>query len=459
MFIGIEGSPELINHHQTTAPESSTSTKFYKRAPLSWVHLRIYLAIIFGQFTSGYAIQVSGTAIAEAQHYLPISSVWVGLIGAGTLIGLAGSLLVGKLSDKVGRRRLLLANMYILALVSLGQLLTTNMAWTFVMRVLVGLMIAVDYTAGNTLLIEWLPYKASGRLQSHLVIYWTLGFIAATFAGSFIPAGAMAWRWMMVSPLVPALITAVFRSLAHLPKSPSWLVNQGHPHAAKRLVQKHLGIKWGLSKQQQVAKPDAGETIAWTVVFHKPYLRNTAVGGVFYAAQAFTFFGISIFLPLLVAKMGIKDAAFASNLYSGAMLVGVLVGTVLFNHMTRRQFLIGDFLLAAVGLLVLALWHNMPNQVELSIFALFAVVLSAGLVIDYPYTSELFDSKVRGTGVGMVVTLSRFGAAAGTFLLPVLTTSYGVALAMLICGGLLLIAGLFCLAFAPETAPQTTHAK
>lgn len=415
--------------------------------------MRIYLAIILGQFTCGYAIQISGTAVTEAQKYITIPDVWVGLIGAGTLIGLAGSLLVGKLSDKVGRRRLLMVNMYILAALSLCQLFTANLLWTFVLRVLVGLMIAVDYTAGNTLLIEWLPLKEGGKFQSHLIIYWTLGFITGYAAGSFIGGfGSLTWKIMMVSPAVPALITAIFRSVAKLPTSPSWLVNQGKPKAAQKVIRKNLGHKWGLSQKQKDAGQTANAQFSWTVVFTRKYLRNTSVGGVFYAAQSFTFFGISIFLTILVGQMGITDTKLVGYLYNGSMMVGVLIGIVIFNRLSRRQFLIGDFALSAICLLLLAFWRTMPTQLELVVFSVFSVLLSAGLVMDYPYTSELFDSSVRGTGVGMVVTISRFGAAAGTFLLPIITTSLSVQTAMLICGVLLAIAGLFSLIFAPETS-------
>lgn len=430
-----------------------TEKRFYKHAPLASVHLKVYLAIILGQLTSGYAIQISGSAIAAAQKQMAVSSVWLGLIGAGTLIGLAGSLLVGKLSDHVGRRRLLLVNMYGLALVSLGQLLTTNLAITFILRVLVGLMIAVDYTAGNTLLIEWLPFKQAGKLQSHLILYWTLGFIGAYPIGAWIAnLGPDAWRWMMVSPLVPALITAIFRSVVHLPTSPSWLVNQGKPKAAQRVIRRHLGHGWGLSKRQQQTAQAEPAKLSWTVLFSKKYLRQTAVGGVFYASQAFSFFGISIFLPILVKEMHIGTTAMVSSLYNGCMMLGVIIGMIIFNRMSRRHFLVWDFVFAALCLLALALWRPLPSALALGLFALFATVLSAGLVIDYPYTSELFDSRVRGTGVGLVVTISRFGAAAGTFLLPIIVTNWGIHVTMLVCGLFLLFAGVFCLWFAPETA-------
>lgn len=436
--------------------EKEDQKRFYKHAPFSNVHLRIYLAIILGQFTSGYTIQISGTAISAAQKYLPISSLWVGLIGSGTLIGLAGSLFVGKISDNIGRKQLLLINMYVLTGVSLCQLFTSNLWLTFIFRIAVGLMIAIDYTVGNALLIEWLPFKESGKMQSHLVIYWTLGFILASFSNSFITGfGESTWKILMVSPALFGIITAVFRSFARLPASPSWLVNQGKPKRAQRVIQKHLGTKWGISKKQKIhaAKVTASSAnFSWTILFSKKYIRYTLVGGVFYASQAFSFFGISIFLPILVSKMGISNTNLVGYLYNGCMFLGIIFGIRIFGTFSRRHFLVGDFLLSAICLLILALWSSIPKELALLTFSLFSLTLSAGLVMDYSYTSELFDSNIRGTGVGMVVTISRIGAAAGTVLLPVITSSLNVQFSMLTCGLILLFAGIFCFIFAPETS-------
>ena len=138
-------------------------------------------------------------------------------------------------------------------------------------------------------------------------------------------------------------------------------------------------------------------------------------------------------------------------------MVGVLLGIVVFNHVSRRQFLVADFGLAGIALLLLAFGKSLPAVISLTLFGVFAVILSAGLVADYPYTSELFDSAVRGTGVGMVVTFSRIGAAAGTFLLPIITNAFHVQTAMGICGVILVFAASFCFGLAPETSPKILH--
>lgn len=433
--------------------ENNKKKKDYKKAPLSSVHLRIYLALIFGQAACGYALGISGTALSEATNYININDFWVGLIGAGSLIGLAGSALMGRIADRFGRRGMLMTNMYLFSIVSLLQLGTTNLWLLLLERILIGLMIAIDYTVGNALLVEWLPSKASGRFQSQLIIYWTIGFIASYIAGSFISGfGSHNWQVILASSAVPGLITALYRSFFRIPASPSWLASQGKNQTAQKVIQQNLGEKWGLSRKMKESKP--ADNISWRTLFSKKYRRRTLVGGLFYACQAFAFFGISIFLPILLQNMGLGGSNVSGIIYNTCIFIGVLVGTWLFKRISRRAFLIGTFFISAAALVGLMISANGSAIIQISIFAFFAVTLSAGLVLDYPYPTELFDVKVRASGVGTCITISRIGAASGTFLLPIFTHLGGASLSMLVCTIILVIGGLICLFGAPETSPK-----
>lgn len=431
----------------------TTTKKNYKKAPLMPIHMRVFMAIILGQITCGYALGISGTALSNAAHYIQINDLWTGLIGAGALIGLAGSIVIGRLSDKIGRRKLLMINMYILAGLTLLHLTTNNFLFTFIIRIGIGLMIAIDYTVGNALLTEWLPKGEDSKRQSHLLIYWTLGFIASYVVGTYLTGfGKHTWQIILATGAIPALITAIFRSIFRLPASPSWLASQGKIKTANKVLRKHMGRKWVIPKgflKRNKSNPD----ISWGILFSKKYLRRTLVGGIFYACQAFSFFGISIFLPILLKGMGINDPKISGIIYNGGILVGVSFGILIFNRISRRMFLISNFLISAILIGILAL-VPLNSQLQLLIFTIFAIVLSSGLVLDYPYPTELFDIKIRGTGVGTCITISRIGAAAGTFLLPILTHNGGANLAMLVCGAVLLFSFIVCLIWAPETSPK-----
>lgn len=431
----------------------TTTKKSYKKAPLMPIHMRVFMAIILGQITCGYVLGISGTALSNAAHYIQINDLWTGLIGAGALIGLAGSIVIGRLSDKIGRRKLLMINMYILAGLTLLHLTTNNFLFTFIIRIGIGLMIAIDYTVGNALLTEWLPKGEDSKRQSHLLIYWTLGFIASYVVGTYLTGfGKHTWQIILATGAIPALITAIFRSIFRLPASPSWLASQGKIKTANKVLRKHMGRKWVIPKgflKRNKSNPD----ISWGILFSKKYLRRTLVGGIFYACQAFSFFGISIFLPILLKGMGINDPKISGIIYNGGILVGVSFGILIFNRISRRMFLISNFLISAILIGILAL-VPLNSQLQLLIFTIFAIVLSSGLVLDYPYPTELFDIKIRGTGVGTCITISRIGAAAGTFLLPILTHNGGANLAMLVCGAVLLFSFIVCLIWAPETSPK-----
>lgn len=436
--------------------------KNYKKAPLMPIHLRVLVAVILGQITCGYSLGISGTALSEAAKYIPINDFWTGLIGSGALIGLAGSVFIGRLSDKIGRRKLLMGNMYVLAFLTLLHLLTNNLLLTFLIRIGIGLMIAIDYTVGNALLTEWLPKGEDSKRQSHLLVYWTLGFIASYIVGTFLTGlGPSTWQIILATAAIPALVAAIFRSIFRLPASPSWLASQGKIKKANKVIQKHMGRKWRLPRSffNRNQKEKAVKEVSFKTLFTKKYLRRTLVGGIFYACQAFAFFGISIFLPILLKGMGIDNAKISGIIYNGGMLVGVILGIILFNKISRRTFLISNFLISGLLIGSLVLFTNLSSIIKLTLFAIFAIILSSGLVLDYPYPTELFDVKVRGMGVGTCITISRIGAAAGTFLLPVLTNKGGADLSMLVCALVLLFSFIVCLIWAPETSPKFSKNK
>ncbi len=360
---------------------------------------------------------------------------------------------MGKIADQFGRRRMLMLDMYLFSIFSLLQLATMNLVILFSLRILIGLMIAIDYTVGNALLVEWLPAKESGRFQSQLIIYWTIGFITSYIAGILITGfGPHNWQVILASSVVPGLVAAIYRSIFRIPASPSWLASQGKNKTAQKLIQKHLGKKWGLSlKQIRSKKP---KDVSLKTLFNPPYRRKTIVGGLFYACQAFSFFGISIFLPILLKSMNLSNNNLSGIIYNSCVLIGVIFGSLIFKILSRRMFLVRTFFLSAAALILLIIGNNFSPFFQISVFAIFAIVLSSGLVLDYPYPTELFDVKVRASGVGTCITISRFGAASGTFLLPILTHLGGPILAMLICTLVLLIGGTICLLWAPETSPK-----
>lgn len=143
----------------------------YKEAPFTKFHLKLYICTILGQIACGYALGIAGTAVTQAQNKLGLSTFWVGLLGAGTLIGLAGSLVVGNVADKIGRSKLLMLDMALFSIFSILQLFTSSVEILLVLRICIGLCIAVDYTVGTTIISEWFPPEEGPIYLSRFIIF------------------------------------------------------------------------------------------------------------------------------------------------------------------------------------------------------------------------------------------------------------------------------------------------
>ncbi|MGY0221112.1 MFS transporter [Limosilactobacillus fermentum] len=81
-----------------------------------------------------YTLGIVGVALDRVPGSMTLSSTWLGLLGAGSSIGLFGSLLAWRLADRYGRRKFFMADTLALTLLSVLQLFTTNLAALLVIR-------------------------------------------------------------------------------------------------------------------------------------------------------------------------------------------------------------------------------------------------------------------------------------------------------------------------------------
>lgn len=426
------------------------ANRSYVEATFSKIHFNVFSSFILGQIACAYALSIVGTALTDAQPYLNLNSFWIGFIGAGTLIGLFFSAVVGRIADDIGRSKLFKSDMILFTLLSIAQFFTSNLVILLLLRVGIGITIAIDYTVGSAMLTEWFPEKIRAKYQSTLLIFWMIGFVAAYFVGTFLTGfGATTWKLVMCSSVVPGIVAAVYRLVVPLPESPSWLARVDRNQALS-LVHMYLGPEYTIPLEKKTVT----EKVTFGQLFSKDLWRHTVVGGMFYGCQVFPFFGIGIFLPILLKQMNLGSASASGILYNTLQIVGVVIGVIIFNRISRRAFLLSTFYISAVLLLVITFWTTAPGGITLGIFSVFAVVLSAALVLENPYPPELFETKIRASGVGAAITISRIGAAGGTFLLPIITNQFGVHVTLGVCAVSLLIGGVVCQLWAPETSPK-----
>lgn len=421
----------------------------YKNAPLMSIHKKVFLCMLLGQMACSYALGIAGTALAQASGPLGLNSFWMGLIGAGTLIGLMGSIVVGNLSDHIGRRILFNLDMILFTIISLAQFFVVGPVSLFILRIALGLMIAVDYTVGSALLTEWLPDKLAAKFQSYLIIFWSIGFVASYFVGSTMNnLGSGTWKWIFMSSALFGIVAAIVRMVLNIPESPEWLTTIGKKKEALSLIHEQLGSEYNLP----IVENEESEKVSWSELFDKNNRINTLVGSIFYGCQVFPYFGVSIFIPILVENMNMGNGTASGTIYNIFVVVGAIVGVILFDRISRRAFLMSTFYVPAVAVIGMIIFQKAPIGITIIFFSIFALGMAASVVAENPYPPELFSARLRASGVGVVIAISRIGAALGTFLLPIIVDRFSAYTALGVCAAVLIFGGLFCQKYAPETS-------
>lgn len=432
---------------------SAARTK-YEDIPLNRFHIRVATAGSGGQFSDGFVLGIVGIVLASATDDLRLTPLLIGLLGAATLTGLfLGAIITGPIADRIGRSAIFRFDMLVIACLSLSQFFVTEAWQLLILRLIIGMMLGADYVVSKTLVTEHSPRHFRGRLLSLMAVAWAAGYVFAYLVG-FLLSGieGESWRFMLIASAIPELL--VFSVRLGVPESPLWLVRHGKAEQAAAVVRRVAG--------PDVEPPPVTSAVGvartksrYRELFSPAYRRRTIVGIVFYVCQVIPYFALGTFSPLVMSSLGVTDSLGAGALYNVFLLTGAILGMIIVDKLSRRSFLISTFFTGAVFLTALVLLAPISPVFAVVLFACFALVLAAAANLEFIYPPELFPTEVRASGMGIVTAGSRVGSAASTFLLPLVVAGAGINVALFACVGVLLIGGIVCALWAPETRQES----
>jgi benzoate transport len=382
----------------------------------------------------------------------------LGIVLSMELLGMAiGSLFLGGLADRIGRRPTILGCLVLMAIGMYMASTATGVVNLSLWRVFTGLGIGGVLAAINAVAAEFSNAKNRNLNISLMAMGYPLG---AVFGGLVAAQLLKGGDWRPVFHF-GAIVTAVFIPLVwfFVPESVAWLATKQPTNALTKInaALRRMGHA-AIAALPQVGEDSSGRKTAGETIFSANMIRTTLLVGVAYFCHITTFYYIIKWVPKIVVDMG-----FAASAAAGVLVwanVGGAVGGALFGLLTRRIGLkaltIGVLICSTVMVNVFGRGQADLQQLAV-ICAATGFFTNAGVVGLYALFAQVFPTHVRATGTGFAIGFGRGGSALAPMLAGFLfQAGYGLpTVSLLISLGSLIAAGALLLlrTRAPEQVP------
>ena len=339
----------------------------------------------------------------------------LGIVLSMELIGMAvGSVFIGALADRVGRRPVALGCLVVMATGMALASTAGNVQTLSAYRLLTGLGIGGMLAATNAMTAEF----SNARRRNLAVALMAAGYPVGAIVGGAIASRLLvggSWRSVFV---FGAVSTALFLPLVWflVPETVAWIVQRRAAGALERV--NAVLARLGHATVSALPAPSTDVPRARLAQLFAPGLaRTTVLLTVGYFAHIVTFYFILKWIPKIVVDMG-----FAPSTAGGVLVwanVGGFTGALIFSLLTQRaglrRLLFGALVLSAVMVAVFGRGQADLRQLAL-VAAIAGMCTNAAVVGFYAMLAQSFPTGVRAGGTGFVIGVGRGGAALGPIL-------------------------------------------
>ena len=337
-----------------------------------------------------------------------------GLVNSAALAGsLCGSLVLGRLADRIGRRAIfqyaILWYAVFTALTSLAWGPWSVMTFRFFAGLGLGGLLVVD----PSMLAEYLPPQRRGRLLVFLDFWWPVGLLMATglsflFLGpNFNRFGDWSWRYLFLAAAFPAFLAFIVRRT--LPESPYFLARRGRDREAAKVLEEITGRPVG---EGELSAPEEPESSVRELA--APALRGrAATTALVWIALNVSYYGLFLWLPFVLQgeKHFHVDLYLLLALSALSQFPGYAAAIWLVERIGRKPTLAAFLFLGGVSAYAFSAADTQGVYITALFFVGFFNLGAWGAV--YPYTAELFPTRLRSSAFGVMEGVGKAAAIAG----------------------------------------------
>ncbi len=436
----------------------------------------IALISAMGGFLFGYDWVVIGGAKPFYEQFFGISDspTLQGWAMSSALIGcLFGAISAGKLSDRFGRKPILIlsAGLFICTAIGTGAANSFNLFNVF--RLIGGFAIGIASSLSPMYIAEIAPARLRGRFVSINQLTVVLGILSAQIANWLIAEpvapdataemihdswnGQMGWRMMFWAMIVPSALFFIFSFV--LPESPRWLASTGRRESALKVFERIGGKAYAHSEVEAIESLsiEKNETGDIKKLLQPAMLKILLIGVVMAVLQQWC--GINVIFNyaqeiFMAAGYGVSDVLMNIVVTGITNVIFTIIAMCVVDRWGRKALtLIGAFGLTLIYAFMGAAYYFGISGVLLLVIVVAAIACYAMTLATTMWViiSEIFPNRIRGIAMS-VCTFALWAACfILTYTFPVLNSTLGAAGTFWLYGVICLIGGIFVWYRLPET--------
>ncbi|VVC76448.1 Galactose-proton symporter [Aquicella siphonis] len=409
----------------------------------------------------GFDTGIISGALLFIEKDFPVSTEMKELIVSSVLFGaMFGSLASGRLTDRFGRRRLMLIISGLFIAGTAIAALAAQVSGILLGRLFIGFAIGIGSYTAPLYIAEVSPYELRGGLVSLNQLAITIGILCSFIINYAFTNIDGSWRWMFGIGLVPAVLLSL--GMFFLPESPRWLVKQNrHDEAVNTLrrLRKSTDVSHEINEIRNSLQI---KQASFREIFKPWILPVLFLGAMLGFIQQVTGINTIIYYaPAIFQLAGFPDASSSILATVGIGIVNVLAtifAVCYLDKLGRRPLLLTGLIGMCISLIGLSVAFQSGTDASLlrwiamgcTFVYIICFAFSLGAIL-WLVVSEIFPLEVRATAMGVAVFscwLWNF-IVSSTFL--TLLNAMGPSMTFLIYALMCVFSFAFCYYKVPET--------
>lgn len=432
----------------------------------TWYVILIAVSAGMAGLLYGFDTAVISGAIGYLQELYDLSPAMEGWVISCVMIGgVIGVATSGFLSDKYGRKNIMMVAAILFIISALGSAFATSVAMLVWARIIGGFGIGFASALSVTYISECAPPAIRGRLGSLYQLFTIFG-ICATFyinygvanSGNYAWGLEEGWRWMLGYGTIPGIIFLVL--LFFIPESPRYLIKKGRDSEAYQTLKRISGEKIARKESQEIKASLDTEQSSSAKELLKPGLRLAMGVGIFLALfnQVIGMNAVTYYGPDIFRSVGFENNTefLATSIIGSVQVVFTIIALLLIDKLGRKKLMaIGSSLMAIFMVLIGSIFYFEPANSG-PLLVIFVAGFTAAFCVSmgpipWIMIPEIFPNHLRGKAVG-IATMFLWGAnwAIGQFT-PILINNMGGAFTFWMFAVINVICFTFVMTIVPET--------